>query len=120
MINDSVLELSLEVFKNFDIFPMPPGAYQDTPERKARYQKIGLLIIMGYGTRTIAAAVGVSRNTVKKIRNHMAKHNNLGKSIKCECGKERGHQGWCNWRLQKSIARQQVVNRLIRNQIHTS
>jgi hypothetical protein len=111
MITDVILELSLDIFKKFDIFPMPPGAYQDTPERKARYQKIGLLLVLGYGSRTIAAATGVSKTTIKKIRDHMSEHSKLG-ALDCACGKKRGHLEWCSWRYQKSLSRQQVMNRL--------
>lgn len=112
MITDLILELNLDIFRKFDIFPIPPGAYQSTPERKARYQKVGLLIVLGYGSRTIAAATGVSKTTVKKIKDHLAEYNGLGRSLKCQCGKEKGHQGWCSWRYSRSLRRQQVMNRL--------
>lgn len=112
MITDVMLELSLEIFKKFDIFSIPPGAYQGTPERKARYQKIGLLVLLGYGTRTIAAATGVSKNTVKKIRDYIRVHDNIGHNIlSCECGKERDHKGWCSWRFKRSIARQEYCKK---------
>lgn len=110
MITDSILELPLDIFKKFDVFSMPPRAHLEDPDRKAAYQKVGLLILLGYGIRTIAASVGISKNTVKKIRDHMREHDNIGHNIlSCECGKERGHQGWCSWRFKRSTERQQVV-----------
>jgi len=112
MITDVTLELPLDVFKKFDIFPIPSRAYQGTPERKARYQKIGMLIIMGYGSRTIAAATGVSKTTVRKIKTHMNTQGLATDVCKCLCGGEIGHQGWCRDRFKRSKLRQQMMSRL--------
>lgn len=57
------------------------------------------LAARGEGLRAIARALGVAKNTV-------AKYYQKPIEVKCGCGGEVGHKGWCKYRYAQSTARQ--------------
>jgi len=75
----------------------------------------------GYSIREVARAVHVAVGTVLRARASLLetiadleKYDpcDEGWGLKCPCGREGGHRGWCSWRLKRSPARRAVLRRM--------
>lgn len=69
----------------------------------------------GQSVRTIAAAVGVAKNTVQRYRDAAVFFEVTGlegwKIDACPCGEKAGHRGWCWYRYSRSVPRQQFMKK---------
>lgn len=75
--------------------------------KNGKLQRMGELIVSGKSIREVSRMVGVSKNTVIKLRKVLEII--AGKEFLCECGRPVRHQGWCAHRFSKSDSRQEFV-----------
>lgn len=75
----------------------PGGVY-----KPLEFSTASELFLQGFGCRKVIEVTGLSSQTVKKYRRIVLQ----GKTILCACGRTAGHQGWCDWRVSQSPARQ--------------
>lgn len=76
---------------------------------KMVHQKIRDMLLCGYSVRNICSALGVAKGTVTRYRFLLRR---AGHDLRCQCGREGGHQGWCRWRFARSAARKAVMARM--------
>lgn len=76
----------------------PRGIYK--PER---FEAATELLKQGYGIRATARTLRCSQQTIRKYKKIALP----ATVILCPCGKPAGHNGWCQWRVSLSPARQQ-------------
>jgi len=77
------------------------------PEKRSKVEE---LISKGKGNRLIERETGVSKNTVKKIRQDIITE--TGNEPLCKCGQPATHKGWCSERFKKSPKRQATMKKL--------
>jgi hypothetical protein len=75
---------------------------------KEKLVVISDMLFAGNSIREIRAATGVSKNTVRRYKDVLGVRNI---DIRCACGKQAGHRGWCSHRLAKSPARMAFLSR---------
>lgn len=60
-------------------------------------EKATALLLEGYPARLVSDLAGINKNTSISLRNRLVEKHGV---IKCKCGKESNHNGFCKWRMQ--------------------
>jgi hypothetical protein len=68
-------------------------------------KQVELMLCKGFPIREVARSLGHGIRTVKKL------HERLGFTIKCPCGRESTHRGWCHIRVLRSPSRLAFLSR---------
>lgn len=86
--------------------PRKPRALKHLPRRGALL-KIVRLLLDGKTNRAVARDAPAGGGTVKRVRAFIEGF--VGEPIKCPCGQNATHQGWCCERYKRSEARQKFI-----------
>lgn len=79
-----------------------------------RHSKVGLVVNMirsGKADREIERELKINRNTIRAIKKIVT-----GVINGCECGKSRGHKGWCHVMMKRSPKRRELMAMLHQRQ----
>lgn len=71
-----------------------------------KHERARLLLLKGESIRGTAQIIGISKRTVERVLRDMG-----DVQIKCPCGQDARHQGWCAFRVARSPARQTFLSR---------
>lgn len=71
-----------------------------------KYQQAVDLFRQGYSVRKVAVKLNIQPMTAMRYRDLGIKE-----EVRCPCGGDARHQGWCRWRYQQSPRRQEFMER---------
>lgn len=84
-------------------------------QKRGHYKKVQLeiasvLLCQGMGVRQVAKEAALCKETVCQLRRRIL----LQVLLKCPCGRDAGHNGWCLYRYQQSFKRQKWMREVFR------
>lgn len=85
--------------------------YSASPRQARKYRDAAWLLLAGRSLREVQQRTGMSRDTSAKLKTRLiALLDSVGLDetplTVCECGRARGHKGWCRPLFERSASRQ--------------
>lgn len=88
------------------------------PSNRPAYKEAITAFMRGISLRSVARQSGLSAVSIRKIYRKM-KAAGMLQYVKCACGQQASHQGWCTYRFQRSERRQAYLAKMHERQRST-
>lgn len=81
------------------------------PSKRDKLKAVIIALLQGGTVRGVGRSHGLAVETVRKIYRQLKKAGILD-HVRCACGQQASHQGWCSYRFNRSERRQAALARL--------